>query len=101
MDVHCSTCNEPWDTYHLWQDAIFETGLSQEEAEAWRSLSHGQKLSEKYRKAFADAGWQFGQSVINVIGCPCCPEGAKPDPQRLHIKQALEDLLGGDEDGLA
>jgi len=21
MDVHCSACGEPWDTYHLWQDA--------------------------------------------------------------------------------
>jgi hypothetical protein len=34
MDVHCSTCNEPWDVYHLSHDAIFETGLSVEEAEA-------------------------------------------------------------------
>ncbi len=28
MDVHCSTCGEPWDVYHLWHDAIFETGWS-------------------------------------------------------------------------
>ena len=28
MDVHCTTCGEPWDVYHLWHDAIFETGLS-------------------------------------------------------------------------
>ena len=28
MDVHCSTCGEPWDVYHLRHDAIYETGLS-------------------------------------------------------------------------
>ena len=35
MDVHCSTCFEPWDTYHLRHDEIYETSLSVEEAEAW------------------------------------------------------------------
>src|SRR5581483_4581266 len=66
MDVHCSTCNEPWDVYHLWQDAIFETGLSVEEAEAWCSLPRSQKLSDRYRKEFRAAGWEFGYTVINV-----------------------------------
>lgn len=101
MDVHCTTCGEPWDTYHLWQDAIFETGLSQEEAEAWRTLPRDQKLSARYRKEFQAAGYEFGQSVINVIRCPGCPKDAKPDPERLKTKAALEQLLGGDEDGLA
>ena len=50
MDVHCTTCDEPWDVYHLWQDAIFETGLSPEEAEAWRALPSAEKLSDRYRK---------------------------------------------------
>ncbi len=101
MDVHCSTCNEPWDTFHLWQDAIFEIGLSVEEAEAWRSLPRAEKLSDRYRKEFRAAGWEFGQSVINVIRCPSCPKDAKPDPERVHTKAALEQLLGADEDGLA
>lgn len=39
MDVHCSTCGEPWDTYHLRHDAIFETDLSHAEAKAWTELS--------------------------------------------------------------
>ena len=52
MDVHCSTCNEPWDVYHLWHEAIFETGLSVEEAEAWRTLPQTEKLSERYRAEF-------------------------------------------------
>ena len=55
MDVHCSTCGEPWDVYHLWHDAIFETGLTVEEAEAWRTLPRAQKLSDRYRNEFRAA----------------------------------------------
>ena len=101
MDVHCTTCDEPWDTYHLWHDAIFETGLTQEEAKAWRSLPRAEKLNDRYRQEFRAAGWEFGQSVINVILCPSCPKDAKPDSGRLKTKAALEQLLGDDEDGLA
>jgi hypothetical protein len=101
MDVHCSTCNEPWDVYHLSHDAIFETGLSVEEAEAWRSLPTNQKLSTRYREEFRAAGWEFGQSVINIIRCPGCPKEAKPNQERILTKAALEELMGDDEDGLA
>ena len=101
MDVHCTTCDEPWDTYHLWHDAIFETGLSPDEAEAWQQLPRAEKLSERYRQEFKAAGWEFGNSVINIIRCPCCPQGAKPNLERLATKQALEELMGDDDDGLA
>jgi hypothetical protein len=101
MDVHCSSCNEPWDVYHLWHDAIFETGLTVEEAEAWCALPRDQKLSERYRTEFRAVGWEFGQTVINVIRCPDCPKEAKPDRERVATKAALEDLLGDDQDGLA
>jgi len=101
MDVHCSSCDEPWDVYHLWHEAIFETGLSVEESEAWRSLPRRQKLSTRYREEFRAAGWEFGQTVINVVRCPCCPKDAKPNDERVHTKAALEELLGDDEDGLA
>ena len=101
MDVHCSTCQEPWDVYYLWHETIFETGLSVEEAEAWRSLPQTQKLSDRYRNAFRAVGWEFGLSVINVIHCSNCPQDAKPDAERMQTKAALEALLGEDEDGLA
>ena len=101
MDVHCSTCHEPWDVYHLWHDAIFETGLPVEEAQAWALLPREQKLSERYRTEFRTAGWEFGKSVINVVHCPCCPEGAKPDPEKVQTKSLIEEMLDGDEDGLA
>jgi hypothetical protein len=101
MDVHCSTCNEAWDVYHLWHDAIFETGLTIEEAEAWRTLPQSQKLSDRYRKEFQAAGWQFGLTVVNVVHCPSCPKNASPNEDRIQTKAALEELLGEDEDGLA
>lgn len=101
MDVHCSSCGEPWDTCHLLQDAVFETALSAEEAEAWRFLRSREKLSDRYRRAFRDAGWEFGQTVINVIRCPCCPNDAKPHAERARTKAALEELFGDDPDGLA
>ena|ERR1700722_16087836 len=101
MDVYCSTCNEPWDVYHLFHDAVFETGLSVEEAEAWRSLPRKEKLSDRYRKEFQAAGWEFGQTVVNVVHCPCCTKGAQPNEEKVKTKAALEQLLGEDEDGLA
>ncbi|MGZ5516687.1 MAG: hypothetical protein ACXWJB_01450 [Limisphaerales bacterium] len=101
MDVHCSTCNEPWDVYHLWHDAIFDTGLRPDEAESWCKLPHAEKLSPRYRDEFKAVGWEFGCGVINVIHCPACPKDAKPNAERIATKAALEDLLGDDEDGLA
>jgi hypothetical protein len=101
MDVHCSTCREPWDTHHLWHDAIHETGLSEAEATAWARLPRSQKLAEPYRAAFRAVGWEFGTGVIHVVRCPCCPKGAQPDPDRIQTKAALEVLFGDDEDGLA
>src|SRR5262249_808044 len=101
MDVRCSTCNEPWDVDHLWHKAIFETDLTAEEAVSWQELPREQKLNERYRQKFSDAGWKFGKSVINVIRCPCCRSDAQADPEKVDLKAALEDMLGEDEDGLA
>ena len=101
MDVHCSTCNEPWDVFHLWEDAILETGLNVDDAEAWRSLPQSQKLSERYRREFQAVGWEFGLGVINVVRCPSCPKDAHLNPDRVHTKAALEELFGDDQDGLA
>ena len=101
MDVHCTTCGEPWDTHHLWQDAIHETSLTEHEIKRWRALPTEEKLSKRYRQEFKDAGYVFGQSVINVTRCPGCPPDAKADPEALFIKAELETILAGDEDGLA
>jgi hypothetical protein len=89
MDVHCTTCGEPWDTYHLWHDAISETGVSEEEARRWEHLPQAKKLAPKWRGKFALAGYTFGRSVINVIRCPACPKGAQPDPEKAMIKAGV------------
>ena len=87
--------------YHLWHEAIFETGLSIEQAEAWCNLPWPAKLAERYREKFRSVGWEFGQALINIGRCPCCPKGAQPSPDRVHIKASLEELLRHDEDALA
>jgi len=101
MDVHCSTCNEPWDVYHLRHEAIHDSDLSFEEAEAWPELSVKERLSDRYREKFRSAGWQFGLTVVNVLRCPCCPSDAQADPAVVLTKGAMEELLADDEDALA
>jgi hypothetical protein len=101
MDVHCSSCGEPWDVYHLRHDAIFETDLDHAEAKAWGELSPGLRLSPRYREKFKAAGWIFGASILDVVHCPCCPKGAKPDPDKAAMKAGLVEILGDDEDGIA
>src|SRR5437762_1487624 len=99
MDVHCSTCGEPWDVYHLRHDAIFETDLSEADREAWSQLPREQKSSLFYRRKFKEAGYQFGASIVDVRRCPCCPKEAKPDANKVALKAALVEMLGEDEDG--
>jgi hypothetical protein len=101
MDVHCSLCDEPWDAYHLRHDAIFETGLEHEEAKAWAALPPKARLSQRYRDLFKAAGYEFGASLLDVVHCPACPSGAKPDPDKAALKAGLVELLGDDEDGIA
>jgi hypothetical protein len=100
MDVHCSTCHEPWEDYTLRHEEIHETSLAEADVIAWLALPTAQKLSPEYRAAFRALGWEFGNSVVNVICCPCCPAEAQPDPDRVAAKAALESVLGDDTDGL-
>jgi hypothetical protein len=101
MDVHCSSCGEPWDVYHLRHEAIFETDLDHAEAKAWRELSPQLRLSKRYREKFKAAGYEFGASILDVMRCPCCPPGVKPDPDKAAMKAGLVEILGDDEDGIA
>lgn len=101
MDTHCTTCGEPWDVYHLQHDAVYETDLTHDQAKAWKSLPPKKRLSKHFRQQFQNAGYQFGASIMVLLRCPCCPKGAKPDPEKAAIKAELANLLGDDEDGLA
>lgn len=101
MDVHCTTCGEPWDVYHLRHDAIHETDLDQAEAKAWSGLSPQLRLSQRYREKFKAAGYEFGNSIMNVLRCPACPKDAKIDPDKAALKAGIVEILGDDEDGIA
>jgi hypothetical protein len=101
MDVHCSSCNEAWDVYHLRHDIVYEIGLTEEKADAWRTLSAKQRLAVGYRERFKASGWEFGASILDVRHCPACPSGAKPDIEKVAIKDAVVEALGDDEDGIA
>ncbi|MEM7312431.1 MAG: hypothetical protein AAF497_04700 [Planctomycetota bacterium] len=101
MDVHCSTCGEPWGTFHLQQDEIHETDLSDSEVEVWLSLSPADRLRPPYRDAFERGGWCFGNSMLDVRRCPCCPANAESDPDSVAIKSVIVDCLGDDEDAVA
>ena len=100
MDVHCTTCGEPWDAYHLRHDAIFETGLSHAEAKAWTEVSSKLKLLPRYRDEFKAVGFEFGGSIFNVMHCPDCPKGAKPDPDKAALKAGIVEIMGDDEDAM-
>src|SRR5271170_5074282 len=101
MDVHCTTCGEPWHVYHLRHDAIFETGLTHAEAKAWAGLSPKSRLNGRYREKLRAAGYEFGGSLMNVLRCPGCPKDARPDPDKAALKAGIEEILGDDEDGIA
>ena len=101
MDVHCTTCGEPWDTYHLRLDAIYETDLDTDEAKAWTELSPKLKLGDRYREKFKAIGFEFGGSVLNVMRCPACPKNAKPDADKAAMKAGIVEIMGDDEDGIA
>lgn len=101
MDVKCLTCGEPWDVHHLWHDAIHDTGLNEAEIEAWKKLPQKKKLSDFYRQEFAAVGYEFGTCFVDVRRCPCCPKDKQPEPESVHLRAAITELLAGDEDGLA
>jgi hypothetical protein len=101
MDVHCTTCGEPWDVYHLRHDAIFETDLTHAEAKAWTELSAQTRLNNRYREKFKAAGYEFGGSLMNVLRCPGCPKDSQPYPDKAALKAGIVEILGDDEDGIA
>ena len=47
------------------------------------------------------ARYFFGQTLVNVIRCPACPKDAQPNAAKVLLKAKIENLLAGDEDGLA
>lgn len=107
MDVSCANCREPWDSYHMRHDAIYDTDLPHNLAK--RASDKGTPLNEiGVRQALEKAGWKFGgSSVLAILNCPCCRRNAEnssePDPDaedRAMRRSVLAEVLGDDEDGL-
>lgn len=98
MDVTCATCREPWNTYHMRHEAIFdcvERGtLSDREARAWDG-----KLTPGITTCFKDAGWEFAGSVMAIVRCPACPKDRPTNEAGADARRTLAALT--DEDGLA
>ena len=95
MDVHCQSCREPWDTYHLRHDAIHETDLTDVEKAEWNG-----KLTPHIRAAFKSVGYEFGASVVSVRRCPGCGPEDTLDKEHATKVAILHDLLGDDTDGI-
>lgn len=74
MEIHCTSCRKAWSVHYLWHKAVFETALTTEQADAWQCLSRPEKLGEYYRRQFRAAGWEFGNSIVNIVRCPSCSE---------------------------
>lgn len=89
-DVHCSNCGEPWDAWGLRHDLPWDYG-------DWTGYP-GQVPLKLWREKAAEDGWVFGNSVLTVLRCACCPkeDQAATDP----LKEAAETLLSDDEDAL-
>ncbi len=101
MDVHCSACGEPWDSWHILNDAIYDTALTRPECAAWNRTPRQKQLAPHYRTVFRDAGYEFGHTLMHVIHCPACPPTAKAGDEPTTLKHAIEDILGDDLDAIA
>jgi len=52
------------------------------------------------REKLKAVGFEFGNSILNVMRCPACPKDATPDPDKAALKAGIVELLGDDEDGI-
>jgi hypothetical protein len=104
MDINCASCGEPWDTYHIRHDAIWDTSIGDNEAEVkkWKALpGNSDRLAPRYRQAFKEAGYEFGSSLFTIRKCPSCPKDAKPNPSTVAVQNALAEMMPDDLDGQA
>jgi hypothetical protein len=104
-DINCANCLEPWSSYHLRHDAIFDTDLNYPAAKI--ASEKGTPLNDiEVKGALERDGWKFGGSVLAVLHCPCCKSNEEENPDKSDIAtrtlqyEILAEVLGDDEDGL-
>lgn len=104
MDIHCPSCDEPWDRHHLLQDEVHEWHLSPQDTKDFQSSGRFSGPNDRTLKAAEAAGWTFAsKSVLSFTSCPCCkrrPALPDADSRRAGVS-ILADFLDGDEDALA
>lgn len=103
MDVTCANCGEPWDSYHMLFDEVWEWDLPESMARDFNRNPHFSGPTDPVRRAAEKAGWKFaGASPVAILRCPSCKGRAPlPDSQeRKAMTRIAEQLLGDDEDGV-
>jgi hypothetical protein len=103
MDVTCANCGEPWDSYYLLFDVVWEWDLPDALARDFNRNPRFDGPSDPVRCAAQRAGWKFvGSSPVAILRCPSCA-GSAPLGDA-HERQAMTriaaQLLDGDADGL-
>jgi hypothetical protein len=107
MDVTCATCGEPWDTYHLRHDAVWDAmsylpeGMTELVGDYSERGVGPTAWIKPVMDAMRKAGWRFGGSVLAVIRCPDCPKDRPTNTARAEVRRCLSEVLGDDEDALA
>jgi len=106
-DITCPTCHEPWSSYHLRHDAIWDTENGVSLGPLWKTIMaegknplKDKEFGSEFRKALEAEGWQFaGNSVLAFSRCPSCPKDVRTS-EKAAERAAIADILDDDEDGL-
>ncbi len=75
MDIHCPQCNEPWDSYHLLNDEIWNGYDDLSEKDCRRFIKSQGKLEPKIQVTLESRGWKFyGKNILTFVACSCCSD---------------------------
>lgn len=101
MDIHCPSCGEPWDSYHMRYDEPYEWGEPNYRTKDF--IDAGSRFNgtdDPMRKAAEAAGWQFASdSVMSFTACPACRGDAiLADAIDRKARVAIAALVNGDDD---
>lgn len=109
MDIYCATCQEPWESFHMLSDAVWDIWDGWDDSSSHllvkRFLADPKKgLGPMLREDMADKGWVFGKTVICILECPCCHGQTDEDPEGVKARKEamleVEELMAGDLDGI-
>ena len=103
MDVTCAHCGEPWDSYHMLFDEVWEWGLPEATARDFNRNPRFGGPADPVRIAAGSSGEHSpGGMRLPPRAGPSWEGGpALPDADEREVKTRIaEQLLGDDQDGL-